>query len=105
MEHRVSTSGHFSVVIMMLNAAASQRGRLGSGRILQHCWGQLLLQHWDGNTQCRSDPNCCATDSGPWFNTTVLPSPSTSDIEVRVCADEGTGNEDSPVELIDIYAK
>ena len=30
---------------------------------------------------------------------------STSDIEVRVCADEGTGNEDSPVELIDIYAK
>ena len=59
---------------------------------------------WDGNTQCSSDPNCCAPDSGPWFNTT-LPSPSTSDIEVRVCADEGTGNEDALVELIDIYVK
>ena len=96
-----------------------QRGRLGSGRILQHCWGQLLLRDtgslnanilainylvWDGNTQCSSDPNCCAPDSGPWFHTT-LSSPSTSDIEVRVCADEGTGNEDSPVELIDIYIK
>ena len=59
---------------------------------------------WDGNTQCDSDPNCCAPDSGPWFNTT-LSSPSTSDIEVRVCADERTGNEDALVELIDIYVK
>ena len=59
---------------------------------------------WDGNTQCSSDPNCCAPDSGPWFNTT-LPSPSTSDIEVRVCADQYTEDEDSPVELIDIYVK
>ena len=25
------------------------------------------------------------------------------DIEVRICGDEGIGNEDTPVELIEIY--
>ena len=57
---------------------------------------------WDGVTQCPNNPNCCAPSSGPWFNTT-LTSPSSSDIEVRVCGDERTSNEDSPVELIEIY--
>ena len=59
---------------------------------------------WDGVTQCPNNPHCCAPSSGPWFNTT-LSSPSTSDIEVRICADEDTLNEDSPVELIEIYVQ
>ena len=57
---------------------------------------------WDGVTQCPNNANCCAPSSGPWFNTMLL-SPSTSDIEVRICADEGTDNEDSPVGLIEFY--
>ena len=59
---------------------------------------------WDGVTQCSNNPNCCAPSSGPWFNT-MLSSTSTSDIEVRICADEGTDNEDSSVGLIELYVK
>lgn len=59
---------------------------------------------WDGILPCSSSPTCCAPHSGPWFNT-ALASPSLSDIEVRVCGDESTSNEDTPVALIEIYVK
>ena len=32
-----------------------------------------------------------------------LPSSSTDDIEVRICGNEGTDNEDTPIELMEIY--
>ena len=56
---------------------------------------------WDG-LQCEG--SCCTgTDTPLWFK--VQLSTTTSDnIEVRICGDEGTGNEDTPVELIEIYA-
>ena len=59
---------------------------------------------WDGVTQCGNCANCCAPSSGPWFNT-MLSFSSTSDIEVGICADEGTDNEDCPVGLIEFYVK
>ena len=59
---------------------------------------------WDGVAQCSSSSTCCAPSAGPWF-TTTLSSPSTSDIEVRICGDEGTVNEDTPIELLEIYVK
>ena len=59
---------------------------------------------WDGIAQCSSSSTCCAPSVGPWF-TTTLSSPSTSDIEVRICGDEGTVNEDTPIELLEIYVK
>ena len=51
---------------------------------------------WD-NPTC-----CCAPQFGPWFNTT-LRAPTTEDIEIRICGDEATSNEDTPLELIEIY--
>ena len=59
---------------------------------------------WDGFAQCSNSSTCCAPSAGPWF-TTTLSSPSTSDIEVRICGDEGTGNEDIAIELLEIYVK
>ena len=54
---------------------------------------------WDWQ-QCEGQ--CCSNGkSPPWF-TVQLSNPTLDDIEVRIC-DEGTDNEDTPVELIEIY--
>ena len=67
---------------------------------------ELFPDHllWDGIAQCFNSSTCCAPSAGPWF-TTTLSSPSTSDIEVRICGDESTANEDTPIELLEIYVK
>ena len=57
---------------------------------------------WDSDTNCPSDANCCAPHSGPWFYT-ILMAYTTADIEIRICGDEGTGNEDTPLKVIEIY--
>ena len=66
----------------------------------------LFTEHplWDGITKCPRSPTCCAPHSGPWFHTT-LPHLTIDDIEVRICGDQHTGDEDTPVELIEIYIK
>ena len=58
---------------------------------------------WDGDG-CTDDIHCCAPSSGPWFNTT-LPAPTAEDIEIRICGDQQTTDEDTPLELIEIYVK
>ena len=55
---------------------------------------------WDGE-QCEGE--CCSNGkSPPWFSVT-LPNPTSDDIEVRICGDEGTGNEDTPIQLLEMY--
>ena len=57
---------------------------------------------WDGQL---CEGQCCSNGkSPPWF-TVQLSNPTLDDIEVRICADESTSNEDSPVELIEIYVR
>ena len=58
---------------------------------------------WDGQG-CGPASSCCTFNSPPWFNVT-LSSPTTDDIEVRICGDEGIGNEDTPIQLIELYVK
>ena len=55
---------------------------------------------WDG---CQCEGSCCAgTDTPLWFK--VQLSNTTSDnIEIRICGNEEISNEDTPVELIEIY--
>ena len=60
---------------------------------------------WDGQG-CGSS-SCCELSyppgvTPPWF-CKQLPQATTNDIEVRICGDQDTGNEDTPVELIEIY--
>ena len=58
---------------------------------------------WDGQG-CGPTSSCCTFNSPPWFNVT-LSSPTTDDIEVRICGDEGIGGEDTPIQLIELYVK
>ena len=58
---------------------------------------------WDGEG-CLGDINCCAPSSGPWFNATLSAS-TMDDIEIRICADQETSDEDTPLELIEIYVR
>ena len=58
---------------------------------------------WDGQG-CGPTSSCCTFNSPPWFNV-QLSSPTTDDIEVRICGEEGIGNEDTPVQLMELYVK
>ena len=58
---------------------------------------------WDGKG-CISQGNCCDRPGLPWFNK-VLSSVTADYLELRVCADESSGNEDSPVGFYEIYVK
>ena len=57
---------------------------------------------WDGQ-QCEG--TCCnGTNSPPWFSV-QLPAPTTDTIEVSICADEGTNNEDTPIGFLEIFVQ
>jgi hypothetical protein len=57
---------------------------------------------WDGQ-QCEG--TCCTgTNSPPWFSV-QLPAPTTEGIEVSICCDQGTDDEDVPVKLIEIFVQ
>ena len=56
---------------------------------------------WDGEG-CHTSNTCCGSSNLPWFNR-VIDTPSTADIELRVCHDEPTSNEDVSVELFELY--
>ena len=57
---------------------------------------------WDGK-QCEG--TCCTgTNSPPWFSV-PLSTYTTDMIEVSICADEFTDNEDTPIELLEIYVQ
>ena len=57
---------------------------------------------WDGQ-QCEG--SCCeGTQSPPWFSV-QLPAPTTDVIKVSICCDENSMNEDTPVELIEMFVQ
>ena len=58
---------------------------------------------WDGQG-CGPTSSCCTFNSPPWFNV-QLSSPTTDDIEVRICGDSRIGDEDTPIQLIELYIK
>ena len=58
---------------------------------------------WDGQG-CGPTSSCCTFNSPPWFNVR-LPSPTSDDIEVRICGHGGIGDEDTPIQLIELYIK
>lgn len=56
---------------------------------------------WDGR-QCSGEGTCCT--GPPWFSV-ELQSNTTDDIEVRICGNENTNNEDTPIELLEFYVQ
>ena len=56
---------------------------------------------WDGQG-CGPLNTCCTFNTPPWFMK-QLPSPTTDDIEMRLCSDQGRSDEDITVETIEFY--
>ena len=56
---------------------------------------------WDGEG-CRDSDHCCTSHNPPWF-CKDLPQPTSDDIELRICGNADVSNEDTPIELVDIY--
>ena len=56
---------------------------------------------WDGEG-CGTTNTCCEFNNPPYF-CTMLPQPTTDDIEVRICHDEPEFDENTIVSLMDIY--
>ena len=59
---------------------------------------------WDGKGCSSLEGACCAAPGLPWFHKT-LDNATTDYIELRVCGDEGTANEDTPIAFYEIYIK
>ena len=58
---------------------------------------------WDGQG-CGPTSTCCTFNSPPWFNV-QLSSSTTDDIEVRICGNEAIANEDTPIQVVELYVK
>ena len=58
---------------------------------------------WDGDG-CSSGNNCCNQTGMPWFYRTH-PQEVGDDIEVRLCGSEGIDNEETYVDLLEIYVQ
>ena len=58
---------------------------------------------WDGR-DCSPTSTCCEFNNPPWF-CKGLDRVSSSDIEVRICANGAITKEDTPIELIEIYVQ
>ena len=56
---------------------------------------------WDG-AGCGSTTTCCEFNNPLWF-CKQLPQATSDSIEIRLCGDEHLGNEDTPIELVEIY--
>ena len=59
---------------------------------------------WDGEKCHGLESDCCQSSTLPWFHKQL--GTTTNDyIEVRLCSDESTGNEDISIEQLEIYVK
>uniref|UniRef100_A0A1X7V0B7 Fibrinogen C-terminal domain-containing protein n=1 Tax=Amphimedon queenslandica TaxID=400682 RepID=A0A1X7V0B7_AMPQE len=69
-----------------------------------YCEGGSADPLWDGKDCVPIETDCCSSPYLPWFyrnlNTTT-----TDYIELRVCCDQNTNDEDVPVNLYEIYIK
>uniref|UniRef100_A0A1X7UD86 Uncharacterized protein n=1 Tax=Amphimedon queenslandica TaxID=400682 RepID=A0A1X7UD86_AMPQE len=65
-------------------------------------WNDL---QWDGKDCSAHEALCCSAPGLPWFHRDYGNTTTTDYIELRVCADQETGDEDAPVSFYEIYIK
>ncbi len=58
---------------------------------------------WDGEG-CGAGGTCCQFNDPPWF-CSELGEVTAADVEVRVCGNEVVSNEDTPLEIIELYVQ
>ena len=78
-----------------------------SGTNSNPSWGQVYTADplWDGNNCPSNEAPCCTGTGLPWFFRDYGNATITDYIELRVCEDSGWSNEDTPVQLYEIYVK
>ena len=59
---------------------------------------------WDGQNCNGPESTCCTNPNIPWFLKT-LDETTTDNIELRVCNNDGLPDEDTPLDIIEIYVK
>lgn len=67
-------------------------------------WQSVLYDEdplWDGQGCGTRYSDCCTFNSPPWFCKEL--SPTTDDIELRMCGDHLVRDEATPIEMVDIY--
>uniref|UniRef100_A0A1X7U7U0 Fibrinogen C-terminal domain-containing protein n=1 Tax=Amphimedon queenslandica TaxID=400682 RepID=A0A1X7U7U0_AMPQE len=69
-----------------------------------YCEGGSADPLWDGQDCLPIETNCCSSTYLPWFYRN-LNTATTDYVELRVCGDQSTGDEDVPVGLYEIYVK
>ena len=68
-------------------------------------WSHILYPDdplWDGQQCGGLEGPCCTNPKMPWFIKT-LNETTTEDIELRMMASEGTDNEDTPIDILELY--
>uniref|UniRef100_A0A1X7UXA4 Fibrinogen C-terminal domain-containing protein n=1 Tax=Amphimedon queenslandica TaxID=400682 RepID=A0A1X7UXA4_AMPQE len=60
---------------------------------------------WDGQGCGSNEGTCCAASGLPWFHRDYGANTTYDYIELRICGDENTANEDTPVGFYEIYVK
>ena len=60
---------------------------------------------WDGQSCGSNESPCCNVPGIPWFHRDYGNTTTTDYIELRVCGDEGTDNEDVPISYYEIYVQ
>ena len=58
---------------------------------------------WDGEG-CGPTNTCCSFNTPPWFSK-KLTSTTTDNIELRICTSESQSNEDTPIEIVQLYVQ
>ena len=58
---------------------------------------------WDGQG-CGPDSSCCSFNNPPWF-CKDLRDASTDSVEMRICGNQNTSDEDTPVEIIELFVQ
>lgn len=58
---------------------------------------------WDGKG-CGPQSTCCGFNAPPWFCKDIGEE-TTDDIEMRICGNEALANEDTPVEIVELYVQ
>ena len=78
-----------------------------SGNATDGTWQQIFYASdplWDGKGCGILEGDCCAAPGLPWFNK-ILNTTTTDYLELRVCADSSTADEDVPVSYYELYVK
>ena len=71
-------------------------------------WTHILYTSdplWDGQGCASPESSCCNVPGIPWFHRDYGNTTTTDYLELRVCADQETSDEDAPVGFYEIYVK